>query len=354
MWAPSGVASFCRWAVAPRNRAGKGPVTTRGVQRRVQGRATTRVAPTMRRGGCCGWRRASVTFPNSLGDVPKARRRGRRPENVREPTTVGAPLVGALRGHIVLPVGGRAAQPGRQGARSRPAVFGVVRRGGRPQGAPLRCGRCGRRNWCRALITFRRFPGDHAGGVPVGRRRGNVREPTTVGAPLVGALRGHIVLPVGGRAAQPGRQGARSRPAVFGVVRRGGRPQGAPLRCGRCGRRNWCRALITFRRFPGDHAGGVPVGRRRGNVREPTTVGAPLVGALRGRIVLPVGGRAAQPDQQGPGHDPRCAGPCGGNGDHKGRPYDAVGRAPPLAPGVGHLSQIPGGCAGGAPEGETT
>ena len=78
------------------------------------------------------------------------------------------------------------------------------------------------------------------------------------------------------------------------------------------------------------------------------------MGALRGRIVLPVGGRAAQPGRQGAGHDPRCAAPRAGEGDHKGRPYDAAGRVLRLAPGVGHLPQFPGGCAEGAPEGETT
>ena len=53
------------------------------------------------------------------------------------------------------------------------------------------------------------------------------------------------------------------------------------------------------------------------------TVGAPLAGALRRRIVFRRA--AALPGGKGLGNDQRWAGPRRGEGDHKGRPYEAVG-----------------------------
>ena len=357
----------------------RSPGTTRGVRRRVPGRATTRVAPTMWWSRATRLGRASIIIPNSPGDqaggpwwtwkrppirdrrgtpcgcppgsqrspagrscratgpvrhpvsrsaagsgrvqgegdhkgrpydavaagdaVGAGRRspspipQGIRPEvivgggpgNVHRSGTVGAPLVGALRRGIVRRLGGGAVQPGRQGARPRPVVDDAVCRRGRPQGSPLRCGGRGRRVWAERRSSF---------PIPQGVRPegtggpGNVRRSGTVGAPLVGALRGRNVRRLGGRATQPGRQGARSRPAVCDVVCRGGRPQGSPLRCGGRGRRVWAERRSSS---------SIPQGIRPegtggpGNVRRSGTVGAPLVGALRGRNIRRLGGRAAQP-----------------------------------------------------------
>ena len=133
--------------------------------------------------------------------------------------------------------------------------------GGRPQGSPLRCGRCGRRVWGRVSITFPDSPGNHAGGHTGGGGPGNIRGPGTVGASLVGAHRGRNVRLLGGGAAQPGRQGARAQPAEGDAVCRGGRPQGSPLRCGHRGRRVWRRVSIIFSNSPGNHAGGHRWGR---------------------------------------------------------------------------------------------
>ncbi len=205
----------------------RGPVTTCGGRRRVQGEGDHKGRPydAVAAGDAFG---AGCRSPSPIPqEIMPEGTGGGGPGNVRRPGTVGASLVGALRGRNVRLLGGRAAQPGRQGARPRLVVCDAVCRGGRPQGSPLRCGHRGGRVWGRASITFPNSPGNRAGGHRWGRT--NVGRPGTVGAPLVGALRRRIVRLLGGGAAQPGRQGVRSRPAV-GAVRKGGGPQGRPLR----------------------------------------------------------------------------------------------------------------------------
>ena len=320
MWVPPGVATFACWVVGPRNRAGKAPGHDSWCATPCAGEGDHKGRPydVVVAGDAVGaGRRSPSPIPQEIRPEVIV---GGGPGNVHRSGTVGAPLVGAPRGRNVRLLGGRAAQPGRQGTRPRLVVCDAVCRRGRPQGSPLRCGGRGRRGWRRSSIIFPDSPGNHAGrhrwgrtwkhpptgdrrGTPCGcppgsqrspagwsnratgpargpvttcggRRRvqgegdhkgrpydavaagdafgagcrspspipqeimpegtggggpGNVRRPGTVGASLVGALRRRIVRLLGGGAAQPGRQGVRSRPAV-GAVRKGGGPQGRPLR----------------------------------------------------------------------------------------------------------------------------
>ena len=202
------------------------------------------------RRGRRGWCRASIIFPNSRGNHAGGQSLGGGPGNVRRSGTVGAPLVGAHRGRNIRRLGGRAAQPGRQGTRCHDLRRAAAVCRGRattriaptmrsPQATRLGPG----------VDHLPRFPRNHAGGR--WGRTWKVRGPGTVGAPLVGALRrGNVRLP-GGGAVHPGRQGARPRPVVDDAVCRGGRPQGSPLRCGHHGRHDWGRASIIFPNSPG-------------------------------------------------------------------------------------------------------
>ncbi len=211
------------WHRSPTGRSGRAtgparhPATTRGVRRRVPGRATARVAPTMRSP------QATRLVPG-VDHLPRFPRKsgrkttgGRGPGNVRGPGTVGEPLVGAPRGRNVRRLGGRAAQPGRQGTRPRPVVCDAVCRRGRPQGSPLRCGRRRRRGWCRASITFPDSPGNQAGGHRWGRTWKRPRTGDRRGTPC-GCPPGSQCSPAGwsGRATGPARHPATTR----GVRRR--------------------------------------------------------------------------------------------------------------------------------------
>ena len=53
------------------------------------------------------------------------------------------------------------------------------------------------------------------------------------------------------------------------------------------------------------------------------TVGAPLVGALRRRIVSPAGRLCHQPDRKGPSHNQRWVAPFGGRATTRVIPYEA-------------------------------
>ena len=206
------------------NRAGRGPVTTCSGWARAQGRATTRVAPTMRSAWAPRW----VPGIDHLSRFPRGscRRRtgGKRPGNDRDPTPVGAPLVGALRGRNVVPADGCTVN--RAGRGPVTTCSGWVRVQGRATTRVAPTMRAPR--WVPGDDHLSRFPRGSCRRRTGGKRPGNVRDLTPVGSPLVGALRGRNVVPPDDRTVNRAGRGPVTRRGVRGRAQGRGTTRVAP------------------------------------------------------------------------------------------------------------------------------
>ena len=214
--------------------------------------------------------------------------------------------------------------------------------GGRPQGSPLRCGRRGRRGWCRASIIFPNSRGNHAGGhrwgrtwkrPPLGERRGAPcgRPPGSQHSPAgrwrrsTGPARGSATTR-GGRRRVPGRATTRVAPTMRS-------PQATRLGPGvdhlpRFPRKSCWRPSVG-KDLEGPRTGdrrGAPCGRPPGSQRSPAGWSGRATGPARHPVTICDGQR-----------------PCAGEGDHKGRPYDAVAAGDAVGAGRRSPSPIPQG-----------